>query len=127
MLPIRRYVVRVLRVLPDVLGLVLDVNLEVVLVVGVIRRYLDYPSTSLDSSDLLAWRRPLSILLGTTAVPLEVSRLATVIANDTRLVLTRTEVPLVGVHVHRPPMVPVGRARVLAFAAIVGLGVGRHE
>jgi hypothetical protein len=54
LLLIRRYVVRVLRVLPNVLGLVLDINLEVVLVVGVVRRHLDYPSASLDSSDLLA-------------------------------------------------------------------------
>ena len=53
LLLIHRYIVRALRVLPNILGLVLDVDLEVVLVVGVIRRYLDYPSASLDSSDLL--------------------------------------------------------------------------
>jgi len=54
LLLIRRYVVRVLRVLPNVLGLVLDVDLEVVLVVGVVYRYLDYPSALLDGSNLLA-------------------------------------------------------------------------
>ena len=87
MLLIHRYVVRVLQVLPNILGLVLNVDLEVVLVVGVVCRHLDYPSASLDSSDLLAWYRPLSILLGTIAVPLEVSRLAIVIASDAGLVL----------------------------------------
>jgi hypothetical protein len=127
LLPIRRYVVRVLRVLPDILGLVLDVDLEVVLVIGVVYRHLDYPSASLDSSDLLAWRRPLSILLRTTAVLFEVSCLATVIASGAGLVLTRTEVPLVGVYVYGPLIVPVGRAGVLAFAAIVGFRVGRRE
>ena len=105
----------------------LDVDLEVVLVVGVMRRYFDYPGASLDSGDLLAWRGPPSILLGTTVVPLEVSRLAIVVASNAGLVLAWTEVPLVGVYVHRPLVVPVGRAGVLAFAAMVGLGVGRRE
>jgi len=56
-----------------------------------------------------------------------VSRLTIVIASDAGLVLARTEVPLVGVYVYRPPIVPIGHARVLAFAAIVGLRVGRHK
>jgi hypothetical protein len=127
LLLIRRYIVRVLRVLPNILGLVLDVDLEVVLVVGIVRQYLDYPSASLDSSDLLAWHRPLSILLRTAVVPLKVSRLTIVIASDARLVLIRTEVPLVSIYVYRSPIVPIGRARVLAFIAIVGLRVGRRK
>jgi hypothetical protein len=103
---------------------VLDVDLEVVLVVGFVRRDLDDPGIFVDSSDLFAWYRPLSILLGAAAVPLEVSRLAIVVASDAGLVLAWTEVPLVGVHVYGPPIVPVGRAGWVPLAPVVGL-IGR--
>ena len=44
----------VIYVLPIILGLVVDSSVKIVLVVGIVRRYLDYPSPSFDSSDLLA-------------------------------------------------------------------------
>jgi hypothetical protein len=44
----------IIYILPDVLRLIVDSILKVVLVVGIIYRYLDYPSTSFDSSDLFA-------------------------------------------------------------------------
>jgi hypothetical protein len=43
----------VIRILPNILGLVVNSGIEIVLVVGVICRYLNYPSPSFDSSDLL--------------------------------------------------------------------------
>jgi hypothetical protein len=66
----------------------LDVDLEVVLVIGFIRRDLDNPGVFIDSSDLSAWYRPPSILLGAIVVLLEVSRLTIVIVSNVRLVLT---------------------------------------
>jgi hypothetical protein len=51
---LRVFVRIVLRVLPNILGLIVNSILEVILVIGIIRRYLDYPSASLDSSNLLA-------------------------------------------------------------------------
>ena len=69
------------------MGLVLDIDLEVILVVGFIRRDLDNPSVFVDSSNLFAWYRPLSILLRATVVPLEVSYLAIVIASNAGLIL----------------------------------------
>ena len=51
---LRVFVYIVLRVPPNILGLVVNSILELILVVGVIYEYLDYPRTSLDSSDLLA-------------------------------------------------------------------------
>jgi len=51
---LRVLIYAVLRVLPNVLGLIVDGVLKVILVVGVVCRYLDYPSTSFDSSDLLS-------------------------------------------------------------------------
>jgi hypothetical protein len=44
----------VVYILPNILGFIGNGVLEVILVVGVIYRYLDYPSASFNSSDLLA-------------------------------------------------------------------------
>ena len=46
------YIVRVLGVGPNVMRLVLDISLEVILVVGIIRRDLDSPNPLIDSSGL---------------------------------------------------------------------------
>jgi len=53
--------------------------------------------------------------------------LATVVAGNVRLVLTGARVPLVSVYVYASYVVPVGCARVLTFAAVVSLRVGRRE
>jgi hypothetical protein len=102
----------------------LDVDLEVVLIIGFVRRDLDDPGVFVDSSDLFAWCGPLSILLRATAVPLEVSRLAIVIASNAGPVLVWPEVPLVSVYVYRPPIVPIGCTGWVPLMPVVGL-IGR--
>jgi hypothetical protein len=43
----------IVRILPNILGLIVDSSVKIILVVGIIYRYLDYPSPSFDSSNLL--------------------------------------------------------------------------
>ena len=79
----------------------------------------------LDSSDLLAWRRPLSILLRSVVFLLEMSLLAIVIISNVGLVLIRTRVPLVSIYIYRPAIVPISRADVVPLLLIVRAGYGK--
>jgi len=121
---LRVFVRVIVRVLPDTLGLVIDGVFEVILVVGVVRRHLDHPGASFNGGDLLAWRGPLSIFSGTAVLPLEVPFLAIVIVSDVGLVLTGSEVLLVGVYVYRPAVVPKSRTNVVPFLLVVRAGHG---
>ena len=125
---LRVFVCVVVCVLSDALGLVVDGVVEIVLVVGVVCRHFDYPGPSFDGGDLLAWCRPLSILPRAAVLPLEVSLLAVVVVGDVGLVLMRPYVPLVGVYVYGPSVVPVGRAGKMMPALVVSLvGLGRTD
>jgi hypothetical protein len=119
---LRVFVYIVVRVLPNILGLIVDGVLEVILFVGIIYRYLDYPSASFNSSDLFAWYRPLSILLRTVVLPLEVPLLAIVIISNVGLVLTGSEVLLVSVYIYRSTVVPKSRANVVPLPLVIGTG-----
>jgi len=103
---------------------VIDGVFEVILVVGVVCRHLDYPGASFNSSDLLAWRRPLSIFSGTTVLPLKVPFLIIVIASNIGLVLMGSEVLLVSVHIYRPAVVPKSYTNVVPFLLVVRAGRG---
>ena len=117
-------VVVTVRLLPDVVVFVRDVGFKIVLVVGIICRYFDYPASSLDGSDLLPWYRPLPVFLRATAFSLEVSLLAVVEAGDVGFVPARARVLLGGIYVHRSSVVPISRTAVLLFTLVVGW-VGR--
>ena len=101
--------------------LVLDIGLKVILVVGIIRRDLDSPNPLVDSSGLPAWRRSLSILLRAAAISLEVSLLTVVETGNIGLILTRTQVLLASVYVHRTAVVSIGRTSILTPALVVSL------
>ena len=117
-------VVVTVRLLPDIVVFVRNVGFKVVLVVGVICRYFDYPASSLDSGDLLPWYGPLPIFLRAAVFSLEVSLLAAVKAGGVGLVPTRARVLLGGIYVYGSSVVPISRTAVLSFALVVGW-VGR--
>ena len=103
------------------MGLVLDIGLEVILVVGVVRRDLDGSDSLVDGGGLPAWRRSLSILLRAAVISLEVSLLAVVKTSNVGLVLARARVLLAGVYIYGTAVVSVGRASILTLALVVGL------
>ena len=49
---------------------------------------------------------------------------AIVVAGNVRLILTRTRVPLVSIHVYRPAIVPISHASVVPLLLVVRAGYG---